>query len=88
MKALTITTLRNNIKKHFDEVITSSEVLIIPRGNEDEGIVIMSMAEYNSLKETEHLLSTSSNRNRLHESMKQAENETLIDYDEEIAAAS
>jgi PHD/YefM family antitoxin component YafN of YafNO toxin-antitoxin module len=35
-----------------------------------------------SLKETEHLLSTNLNRKRLHESMQQAEQENLINYDD------
>ncbi len=64
MITTTISDFRKNIKKYLDNVTLNFETLIINRGR-DTGVVVMSLDEYNSLRATQHELSSKLNETRL-----------------------
>jgi len=64
MLTTTLSDFRKDIKRYFDNVTQNVETLIINRGK-DNGIVIMSLAEYNSLCATQHEMSSKENERRL-----------------------
>ena len=51
------TDFRANLKTYMDAVIDDCDTVIINRGN-DTGVVLISLEEYNSLKETEYIMSS------------------------------
>jgi len=64
MLTTTISSFRRDIKRYLDRVTENFETLIINRGK-DNGVVIMSLDEYNSLYATQHELSSKTNEKRL-----------------------
>ncbi|MFM7092350.1 MAG: type II toxin-antitoxin system Phd/YefM family antitoxin [Bacteroidota bacterium] len=64
MLTTTLSDFRKDIKRYFDNITQNVETLIINRGK-DNGIVIMSLAEYNSLCATQHEISSKENERRL-----------------------
>ena len=64
MLTTTISDFRKDIKKYLDNVTKNFETLIINRGK-DNGVVIISLQEYNSLYATQHELSSKANEKRL-----------------------
>ncbi|MFC2116544.1 type II toxin-antitoxin system Phd/YefM family antitoxin [Bacteroidota bacterium] len=64
MITTTISDFRKDIKRYLDSVTKNFETLIINRGK-DNGVVIISLDEYNSLTATQHELSSKSNERRL-----------------------
>ena len=64
MLTTTISDFRKDIKMYLDQVIKNFETLIINRGKAN-GVVIMSLSEYNSLMTTQHEMSSKKNEKRL-----------------------
>ncbi|MBQ0086427.1 MAG: type II toxin-antitoxin system Phd/YefM family antitoxin [Bacteroidales bacterium] len=56
MRTANYSELRKNLKEHIDAVIADNDALIVDRGN-NTGIVMISLEEYNSIMETEYIMS-------------------------------
>ena len=71
MKVVNFTEARNNLKSLFDAAYHDSEEIIVNRKN-GENVVILSLDEYNAMKETDYLLSSPKNREHLLNSLASA----------------
>ena len=65
------TELRRNLKKHLDSVCESRAPLVVTRQN-GEPVVVLSLAEYESLEEALHLIRDPINAERLLRSIEEA----------------
>ena len=57
MRTANYSDLRGNLKSYIDSVIDDSETVIINRGK-GTGVVMISLDEYNAIKETEYIMSS------------------------------
>ena len=64
MLTTTLSDFRKDIKRYFDRVTQNFETLIINRGK-DNGIVMMSLADYYKICATRHEWSSKANEQRL-----------------------
>ena len=64
MKTLTYTQTRENLAKTLDAVVDDREEVVVTRAGH-EPVVIVSLADYESLKETAYLLQNPANARRL-----------------------
>ena len=71
MEAVNYSEFRSNMKNYMDSTYQNHETLIVTR-KKGENIVVMSVEDYNSLMETNHLLSSPNNAKHLLESIEQA----------------
>ena len=79
MIAANFSEFRNNLKKFLDAVEDDNEIIIVKR-SKGKGAVLISLSEYNSLKETLHLLGTEANAIHLFESIRQMEAGNFIEF--------
>ena len=71
MQAATLEDFKSNMNKYLDTIEESYDILVIPREEDKEAIVMMTLSEYNSIMETEYLLSTKENRDVMARSLAQ-----------------
>lgn len=68
MRTANYTELRKNLKVHMDAVINDNDALVVDRGN-NTGIVMISLEEYNSMLETEYIMSSKAVLNDIQKSL-------------------
>jgi len=71
MQVVSMTEARNNFKEIFDSVYLDNEEIVIHRKGR-ENVVVIPFDEYNSIKETNYLLSSAKNREILLRSLADA----------------
>ena len=79
MTTTTMRELRANLKSYFDALDENKDVLIVPRSGKKEAVVIMTLSEYNSMVETDYLLSTEANRKLLNQSLSELGNNEVVE---------
>lgn len=80
MEVLSYSEARKNLKSVMDKVVADHSEAIITRRN-GEAVVMVSLSEWNSILETEHLLRSPENAQRLRDSIAQAERGELVEHD-------
>ena len=85
MTTTTMRDLRANMKAYFDRLEDGKEVLLVPRQGEKEAIVLMTLSEYNSMVETEYLLSSEENRKVIEQAKKELEQGEVVEFNMEDA---
>lgn len=80
MNTTTIRDLRANMKTYFDSLEENKDILLVPRNGGKEAIVIMTLSEYNSIKETEYLLSSSANRRVMEKAIAELEGGETVEF--------
>lgn len=81
MKTTSYTDLKANLKSYIDAVIDNYDTVVVNRGN-GKGVVMISLDEYNSLKETEFLMSSPDTIKAIHKGEEDIKNGNSISQNE------
>ena len=81
MRTANYSELRNNLKAYLDGVINDSEPLLVHRaGNESD--VVISLEEYNSIKETEYIMKSPAMMDMIRKGEEDVKNGNIISQNE------
>ncbi len=92
MKTVNFTELRKNLRSYLDRVINDTDTVVISREN-GTAAVLISMDEYNAVKETEYLMQSPATMDAIRkaadeldrgESVRQEDGETIADFLERV----
>jgi antitoxin YefM len=72
MDVLSYSDTRANLKEVMDRVVEDHQPVVITR-QKAEAVVMVSLADWNAMEETVHLLSTPNNAERLREAIRELE---------------
>ena len=78
MQVVSMSEARNNLKEIFDTVYYDNEEVIIHRKGR-ESVVVISLDDYNSIKETNYLLNNPNNRKHLLESIEEIKRGKVVE---------
>ena len=81
MRTANYTDLRANLKGYIDSVIDDCDTVIVNRGN-GKGVVMISLDEYNSLKETEYIMSSPATMEAIRQGEEDIRNGNFISQNE------
>ena len=73
MRTVTYSDVRQNLAKVLDQVVDDAEEVVVTRSGR-EAAVIISLREYESLKETAYLMASPANARRLNEAIEELRN--------------
>lgn len=88
MKTVNFTELRKNLRSYLDGVINNTDTVVINREN-GTAAVIISLDEYNAIKETEYIMQSPATMEAIHrasdelargEAVRQKDGETVEDF--------
>ena len=82
MTTTTMRDLRANMKTYFDSLEDDKDILLVPRQGEREAVVIMTLSEYNSIAETDYLLSSHENRTVIDKALQELEGGQVVEFDD------
>ncbi|MEU7971384.1 type II toxin-antitoxin system prevent-host-death family antitoxin [Micromonospora sp. NPDC049089] len=80
VRTVNFTQLRQNLAAELDSVINDAEEVVVTRSGH-EPVVIVPLAEYESMKETEYLLRSPGNAAALRRSMAELEGDDVVERD-------
>lgn len=81
MKTTSYTDLKANLKSYIDAVIDNYDTVVVNHGN-GKGVVMISLDKYNSLKETEYLMSSPDTMKAIHKGEEDIKNGNSISQNE------
>ncbi len=80
LDAISYTEARKNLAGLMDAVCDNIDAVVVTR-RKSRPVVIMSLEEYNSIKETDYLLRSPENKKRLLESIKEIRAGKAVEHD-------